>query len=164
MLKPLVLVTCLAAGAQVAAGQQFVGEVRRADQKPMSGVQVALIEDPTSRESPQRSANHDYAVTDGRGRCVVRVRGPRIGGHLVLAALGCVSQRRVSIEHRITREPNIIVVPLNFRPCARPKSPNASNHAMERTATRRAFSFRVAWTLSLRVTLAPGGRRSSFSR
>ena len=133
------LVTCLAAGVQVAAGQQFVGEVRRADQKPLPGIQVALIEDPTSRESPQRSANHDYAVTDGRGRFVVRIRGPRIGGHLVLAALGCVSQRRVSIEHRITREPNIIVVPLNFRPCARPESTNASNKAMQLTASKPAI-------------------------
>ena len=115
------LMTCLVTATHVAADQEFAGEVRRADQKPLSGVQVALIEDPASRESPQRSANHNYAVTDGRGRFVVRVRGPRIGGHLVLAALGCVSQRRVSIEHRITREPNIIVVPLNFRPCARPK-------------------------------------------
>ena len=39
-----------------------------------------------------------------------------------------------------------------------------SNHAMERTATRRAFTFRVAWTSSLRSTLALGGRRSSCSR
>jgi hypothetical protein len=55
---------------------------------------------------------------------------------LVLAALGCVSQRRVSIEHRITRKPNIIVVPLNFHPCARPKSTSASNQAMQLTASR----------------------------
>ena len=39
-----------------------------------------------------------------------------------------------------------------------------TNKAMERTATRRAFTFRVAWTPSLRPTRAPGGRRSSFSR
>ena len=42
--------------------------------------------------------------------------------------------------------------------------PQASNHAMERTATRCAFALGVAWTLSLRATLAPGGRRSSCSR
>jgi hypothetical protein len=40
----------------------------------------------------------------------------------------------------------------------------SSNQAMERTATRCAFTFRVAWTSSLRPTRAPGGRRSSFSR
>jgi hypothetical protein len=39
-----------------------------------------------------------------------------------------------------------------------------SNQAMERTATRRAFPFPVAWTPSLRPTLALGGRRSSYSR
>jgi hypothetical protein len=39
-----------------------------------------------------------------------------------------------------------------------------SNHAMERTATRRAFTFRVTCTPSLRPTRAPGGRRSSYSR
>jgi hypothetical protein len=133
MLKPLVMMTCLAIAAQVAAEQEFVGEVRRTDRKPVSGVQVALIEDPISRSPARRSANHDYAVTDRRGRFVVRVRGPRIGGRLVLAALGCVPQslpaggtsifssRRVSIEHRITRGPNGIVVPLNFRACERPK-------------------------------------------
>jgi hypothetical protein len=38
------------------------------------------------------------------------------------------------------------------------------NRAMERTATRHAFSFGVAWTPSLRPTRAPGSRRSSFSR
>lgn len=40
----------------------------------------------------------------------------------------------------------------------------ASNHAMERTPTRRAFVFCVATTLSLRSTRALGGRRSSCSR
>jgi hypothetical protein len=39
-----------------------------------------------------------------------------------------------------------------------------SNQAVERTATRRAFTFRVIRTLSLRAILAPGGRRSLYSR
>jgi len=38
------------------------------------------------------------------------------------------------------------------------------NQAMERTATRRAFTFIVASTCSLRRALALGGRRSSCSR
>jgi hypothetical protein len=43
-------------------------------------------------------------------------------------------------------------------------SPNASNQAMERTATRRAFTLCVATTSSLRAARVPGGRRSSCSR
>src|SRR5205814_7801825 len=39
--------------------------------------------------------------------------------------------------------------------------PQASNHAMERTATRRVFTSYVATTSSLRSTRALGGRRSS---
>ncbi|HET9856946.1 MAG TPA: PAS domain S-box protein [Chthoniobacterales bacterium] len=39
-----------------------------------------------------------------------------------------------------------------------------SNQALERTATRFAFTFCVAKTFSLRATLAPGGSRSSCSR
>jgi hypothetical protein len=42
--------------------------------------------------------------------------------------------------------------------------PQASNHAMEPTATRRAFASGVAQILSFRVTLALGRRRSSCSR
>lgn len=42
--------------------------------------------------------------------------------------------------------------------------PQASNHAMERTATRRAFTLRIDWPLSLLSTLALCGRRSSCSR
>jgi hypothetical protein len=45
---------------------------------------------------------------------------------------------------------------------SRPRRP--SNHAMERTATRCAFAFGMAMTLSLRPTLGLGGRRSSLSR
>jgi hypothetical protein len=40
----------------------------------------------------------------------------------------------------------------------------SSNQAMERTATRRAFTSRVDWTPSLWPTRAPGGRRSARSR
>jgi hypothetical protein len=43
-----------------------------------------------------------------------------------------------------------------------PRQP--SNQAMERTATRRAFPFQVAWVAPLRLTRAHGGRRSSCSR
>jgi hypothetical protein len=43
-------------------------------------------------------------------------------------------------------------------------SPTASNQAMERTATRRAFTFSMIKALSLWPTLALGGRRSSCSR
>jgi hypothetical protein len=39
-----------------------------------------------------------------------------------------------------------------------------SNHAVERTATRCAFTFFVANTLSLRAERGPGGRRSLYSR
>ena len=39
-----------------------------------------------------------------------------------------------------------------------------SNQALERTATRFAFTFCVAKTFSLRATLAPRGRRSACSR
>ena len=39
-----------------------------------------------------------------------------------------------------------------------------SNHAMERTATGRAFTFSMITPLSLRATLALSGRRSSCSR
>ena len=42
--------------------------------------------------------------------------------------------------------------------------PKRPNHAMERTATRRAFTFSVINPLSLRATLGLGGRRSSCSR
>jgi hypothetical protein len=42
--------------------------------------------------------------------------------------------------------------------------PQTPNHAMERTATLCAFTFRVAWTSSLRSMCALGGRRSSYSR
>ena len=42
--------------------------------------------------------------------------------------------------------------------------PKRPNQAMERTATRRLFTFRGASTPSLRVTLALGGRRSSGFR
>jgi hypothetical protein len=48
--------------------------------------------------------------------------------------------------------------------CIQTSPPNTSNQAMERTATRRAFSFRVACALLLRSTRTLGGRRSSFSR
>jgi hypothetical protein len=44
----------------------------------------------------------------------------------------------------------------------KPRRP--SNQSMERTATRRAFAFGVAITLSLQPTLGVGGRRSSCSR
>jgi hypothetical protein len=53
-------------------------------------------------------------------------------------------------ETRLTRSPR--------------SPPQASNQAMERTATRRAFMFPLAWALSFRPTVAPGSRRSSFSR
>ena len=46
----------------------------------------------------------------------------------------------------------------------RKEKPKASNQAMERTATRCAFSFCVPTSCSLRPMLAFGGRRSSFSR
>jgi len=39
-----------------------------------------------------------------------------------------------------------------------------SNHAMERTATRRAFTFRVTSGLSLQAVRALAGRRSSCFR
>jgi hypothetical protein len=39
-----------------------------------------------------------------------------------------------------------------------------SNHAMERTATRRALTFSLTSVPSFRATLALGGRRSSYSR
>jgi len=42
--------------------------------------------------------------------------------------------------------------------------PQASNHAMERTATRRGFTSGAARTPPLAATLALGGRRSSCSR
>jgi hypothetical protein len=42
--------------------------------------------------------------------------------------------------------------------------PEASNQAMERTATRRAFGSRVARAVSFQATFALGGRRSSCSR
>jgi hypothetical protein len=38
------------------------------------------------------------------------------------------------------------------------------NRAIERTATRRAFTFCVARVYSLRAARAFGGRRSSYSR
>ncbi len=41
---------------------------------------------------------------------------------------------------------------------------SASNQAMERTATRCAFTFSIIKTFSLRAALALGGRRSSCSR
>jgi len=44
------------------------------------------------------------------------------------------------------------------------RPPEASNQAVERTATRCAFVFHVASPLSLRSTLALGGRRSLYSR
>jgi len=43
-------------------------------------------------------------------------------------------------------------------------SRHPSNHAMERTATRRAFTLEMSKSLSPRATLALGGRRSSLSR
>jgi hypothetical protein len=61
------------------------------------------------------------------------------------------------------KTPNIISVPDDFRPW-HPKPPKRSNHTMERTATRRAFTFRVAGAPPLRATLALAGRRSSCSR
>ena len=39
-----------------------------------------------------------------------------------------------------------------------------SNHAVERTATRFAFTFCLASTLSLRAERGLGGRRSLYSR
>jgi len=51
------------------------------------------------------------------------------------------------IFKRVTREP-----------------PQASNQAMERTATRRVLIFQMTKTLSLASTPALGGRRSSCSR
>jgi hypothetical protein len=41
---------------------------------------------------------------------------------------------------------------------------NGSNQAVERTATRRAFMFRVIRTFSLSAIRGPGGRRSLYSR
>jgi hypothetical protein len=43
-------------------------------------------------------------------------------------------------------------------------SPTASNHGVERTATRCAFTFFVTKTSPLRAELALGGRRSLYSR
>ena len=43
-------------------------------------------------------------------------------------------------------------------------SPNASNKALQRTATRFALTFCLSTTLSLRATHIPGGRRSALSR
>jgi hypothetical protein len=40
----------------------------------------------------------------------------------------------------------------------------ASNQALERTATRRVFTFQMIKSLSLRAALAPGGGRSACSR
>jgi hypothetical protein len=42
--------------------------------------------------------------------------------------------------------------------------PKPPNQAMERTATRHAFTLPLAWTLSPRLIRALGGRRSSYSR
>ena len=46
----------------------------------------------------------------------------------------------------------------------RKEKPKASNHAMERTATRRALVLGMSGTLPFHATLALGGRRSSYSR
>jgi hypothetical protein len=46
----------------------------------------------------------------------------------------------------------------------KPDSPKASNQPMERTATRRALTVRVASGPPPRATHALGGRRSSLSR
>jgi hypothetical protein len=51
-----------------------------------------------------------------------------------------------------------------IEPRLRAHSQQRPNQAMERTAARRAFPFSVATTPPLRATLAPDGRRSSFSR
>jgi hypothetical protein len=81
---------------------------------------------------------------------------------------------RVSGGDFIFRRPrtdrfNLILVPRTFKPRLTPwqstridsKRPN---HAMERTATRCAFTFCIITTSSLRSTRALGGRRSSYSR
>jgi hypothetical protein len=39
-----------------------------------------------------------------------------------------------------------------------------SNQALERTATRRAFTFQMIKTVLVQATLALGGGRSAFSR
>jgi hypothetical protein len=148
MLKPLVLITLLAAATEVAAEQQFAGEVRRADQKPLAGIPVALVEDPGWWSFMQPTVIHTYAITDARGRFTVRTRGRRIRGRFALVAIGRVLRERVSagttvvtgtsvaVERPRTDQPNIIVVPLSFRPGPAPKLPKASNQAMQLTASK----------------------------
>ena len=149
MVKLLVLTALVAAAGNAAADQQFAGEVRRADGKPLRGIPVALVEDPPWWRWAV-TVTHAQDFTDSRGRFSLRARGRRMGGRLALVAVGRVLQRRsadgtivysgtsVSVDRPSTVRPNIIVVPLSFQPAPRHQLANASNHAMQLTASKPA--------------------------
>ena len=92
---------------------------------------------------------------------------------VALSVFRFVVFRGLRIRHSISSVPEFIVFwPLVFsrlqEQLAEAGFPiveiNRPNQALERTATRFAFTFRVTKTFSRRATLAPDGRRSAYSR
>jgi hypothetical protein len=85
-----------------------------------------------------------------------RGRRSQRSGQTFRVLLHCASRRR---SDRAMAETNAGVGASVDRMSRQP-----SNHAMERTATRRALTFSLTSVPSFRATLALGGRRSSYSR
>ena|SRR2546423_5621104 len=177
------ILVCVLHAASARSAVHYAGVVLRMPcGRPVAGVPVsASVDLPPAAPFPDFRRVDEVAKTrtakDGTFSFTISTR--RRG--LYFTALGEVtvteagpSRSIVDDCSRVLRTPspgrlNVIKVPRRFRPRTTewlPTStrPNRSNHAMERTTTRRAFTFRLAWMSSQRPTLALGARRSSYSR
>ncbi len=87
--------------------------------------------------------------------CLARLRRYRLCA--LVWNIICISIMVVVAKYVLAKKTSNHAMP--FRPAQGPELAEG-----ERTATRRAFTFCVASTLSLQATLSRGGRRSSCSR
>ncbi|MEY2536860.1 MAG: hypothetical protein QOG67_600 [Verrucomicrobiota bacterium] len=104
--------------------------------------------------------DRDLRSPGGRGRWYA-------GGELLVVHYSTAEATNSIVMRIVDIAPDVIRVRKDgreFRMIRKPIPPQASNQAMERTATRCVFAFSLASALPLRTTLALGGRRSSCSR
>jgi hypothetical protein len=177
------ILACVAHAASARSAVHYAGVVlRMPGGRPVAGVPVsASVDLPPAAPFPNFRRVDEVAKTRTAkdGTFSFTISPPRRG--LYFTALGEVtvtegnpSTSIVDDCSRVLRRPsphrlNVIKVPRRFRPRTTewfPTStrPNRSNHAMERTSTRRPFALQMLKKSSLRATLALGGRRSSYSR
>jgi hypothetical protein len=185
-MRCLILATLLACALHATSAkspEHYAGLVlRMPGGRPVAGVPVsASVDLPPAAPFPNFRRVDEVAKTRTAkdGTFSFTISPPRRG--LYFTALGEVTVTEANPStsivddcSRVLRRPsphrlNVIKVPRRFRPRTTewlPTStrPNRSNHAVERTATRRAFTFCVTITRSFQTKRTLGGRRSLYSR